>query len=83
MVEAKYLLKIKNASQKILANFFVSEVFIKIVIFSMLLMNLSVTHVFIKQIFRTVELAPPPSPSPSQGCAGDGVVVAFFSHKQL
>jgi hypothetical protein len=31
-------LKIKNASQKMLTNFFVSEVFIKDVIFSMLLM---------------------------------------------
>jgi hypothetical protein len=43
--------------------------------------NLCVTHVFIKQIFRAVELAPP-SPSPSQGCAGGGVVMALFSHKQ-
>jgi hypothetical protein len=32
------LKQIKNASQKILTNFFVSEVFIKNVIFSMLLM---------------------------------------------
>jgi hypothetical protein len=38
MIQAKYLLKIKNASQKILTNFFVSEVFIKNVIYSMLLM---------------------------------------------
>jgi hypothetical protein len=38
MVEAKYFLKIKNASQKILTNIFVQEVFIKHVIFSMLLM---------------------------------------------
>jgi hypothetical protein len=30
--------------------------------------NLSVTHIFIKQIFRAVELAPP-HPSPSQGFA--------------
>jgi hypothetical protein len=30
--------KLKNASQKILTNFFVSEVFIKNVIFSMVLM---------------------------------------------
>jgi hypothetical protein len=43
--------------------------------------NLSVTHVFIKEIFRAVELAPP-SPYPSQGFAGGGVVVALFSHKQ-
>jgi hypothetical protein len=41
MVEAKYFLKIKNASQKkILTNFFVSEVFIKNVIFRMLLMKI-------------------------------------------
>jgi hypothetical protein len=38
MIVAKYLKKIKNASQKILTNFFVSEVFIKNVIFSMLFM---------------------------------------------
>jgi hypothetical protein len=38
MVEAKYFLKIKNASQKILTNFFVSVVFLKNVIFRMLLM---------------------------------------------
>jgi hypothetical protein len=60
MGEAKYFLKIKNASQKILTNFFVSGVFIKNVIFSL--------H--------------PPSPTPSQGCAGGGVVVALFSYKQ-
>jgi hypothetical protein len=35
-------LKIKNASQKNLTNFFVSEVFIKNVIFSMLLMIIQV-----------------------------------------
>jgi hypothetical protein len=34
----KIFLKIKNALQKILANFFISEIFIKNVIFSMLLM---------------------------------------------
>jgi hypothetical protein len=40
MVEAKYKKKIKNSSQKILTNFFDSEVLIKNVIFStgMLLM---------------------------------------------
>jgi hypothetical protein len=38
MVEAKYFLKIKNALQKNLTNFFVKEVFIKNVIFSTLLM---------------------------------------------
>jgi hypothetical protein len=42
---------------KNLINVFVSEVLIKNVIFSWLLMR-SVTHVFIKQIFRAVELAP-------------------------
>jgi hypothetical protein len=42
MFEAKYFLKIKNASQKILTNFFVSEVIIKNVIFSMLLMIIQV-----------------------------------------
>jgi hypothetical protein len=57
--------KIKNASLKILTNFFVSEVFIKNVIFS-------VTHVFIKQIFRAVEVAPPPSPSPHRAVRGVG-----------
>jgi hypothetical protein len=35
-------LKIKNASQKNLTNFFVSEVFIQNVIFSMLLMIIQV-----------------------------------------
>jgi hypothetical protein len=38
MAEAKYFLKIKNASQKISTNFFISEVFIKNVIFNMLLL---------------------------------------------
>jgi hypothetical protein len=37
-IKAKYFLKIKNALQKILTNFFLSEVFIKNVIFSMILM---------------------------------------------
>jgi hypothetical protein len=46
--------------------------------------NLSVTHIFIKQIFRAVELTiTPSSPSPQQGCAGGGVVVALFSHKDV
>jgi hypothetical protein len=40
--------------------------------------NLSVTHVFIKQIFRAIEVAPP-FPLPPQGCSGGGVVVALFS----
>jgi hypothetical protein len=38
MVEAKYLIKFKNVSQKILTTYFVSEVSIKNVIFRMLLM---------------------------------------------
>jgi hypothetical protein len=42
--------------------------------------NLSLTHVFIKQIFRAVEVAPP-FPLPPQGCAGSGVVGVLFSHK--
>jgi hypothetical protein len=42
--------------------------------------NLSVTHSFIKQIFRAIEVAPP-FPLPPQGCAGGGVVVALLSHK--
>jgi hypothetical protein len=82
MASAKYFFKIKNALQKILTNFFVSEVFIKNVIFSACAFddNLSVTHVVIKQIFRAIEVAPP-FPLPPQGCAGGGLVVALFSHK--
>jgi hypothetical protein len=38
MPKAKYFLKIKNASQNILTNFFVSEVLNKNVIFNVLLM---------------------------------------------
>jgi hypothetical protein len=73
-----YKKKIKNTSQKILTSFFVSVVFIKKVIFIMLLMIIS-----IKQIFRTIDLAPP-CPSPSQSCAvcRGGVVVPLVSHKQ-
>jgi hypothetical protein len=37
------------------------------------------THVFIKQIFRAVEVAPP-LPLPPKGWAGVGVIVALFSH---
>jgi hypothetical protein len=73
---------IKNASQKILTNFLVSEVFIKKCHFQYVFDdNLSVTHVFIKKIFRAVEVAPPNFPLPPQGCAGGGVVVALFNHK--
>jgi hypothetical protein len=48
MVKAKYFLKIKNASQKNLTSFFVSEVFITNVIFGRYAFGdpLSVTHVF-------------------------------------
>jgi hypothetical protein len=42
--------------------------------------NLSVTHVFIKQIFRAVEVAPP-FPLPPQALQRGGVVVALFSNK--
>jgi hypothetical protein len=38
LLKQNIFLKIKNASQKIFTNFFVSEVFIKNIIFSMLLM---------------------------------------------
>jgi hypothetical protein len=45
--------------------------------------NLSVTHVFRKQIFRAIELAPPFTlPLTRLWCAVGGVVVALFSHKQ-
>jgi hypothetical protein len=48
--------------KKILTNFFVLEVFNKkMYAFDD---NLSVTHVFIKQIFRAVELTPPFPPPP-------------------
>jgi hypothetical protein len=40
MAKAKYFLKIKKGLQSIFKNFFVSEVYIKNVIFSMLLMIL-------------------------------------------
>jgi hypothetical protein len=39
--------------------------------------NLSVTPVFIKQIFEAVEQRPPPL-LPPHGCGGGGVVVAFY-----
>jgi hypothetical protein len=42
--------------------------------------NLSVIHVFIKQIFRAVALAPPFPLPPTQGCAGGGGEVALFIH---
>jgi hypothetical protein len=44
--------------------------------------NLSVAPVFIKQIFRAVEVAPL-SPRPPLGFAGGGVVVAFFQPQAM
>jgi hypothetical protein len=44
--------------------------------------NLSVNHVFIKQIFRAVKLATPFPLPPTGLCGGwGGVVVALFSHE--
>jgi hypothetical protein len=61
--------------QKILTKFLVSEVFIKNVIDSD--DNLSVTRIFIKQIFRAIELAPP-FPLPLTGlCRGWGSSGSF------
>jgi hypothetical protein len=40
MAKPKYFVKNQNALQKILTNFFVSEVFIKNVIFGMLLIKI-------------------------------------------
>jgi hypothetical protein len=42
--------------------------------------NLSVTYVFIKQIFRAAEETTP-DPLPPQCCAGGGVIVAIFNPK--
>jgi hypothetical protein len=42
--------------------------------------DLRVTQVFIQQIFRAVEVAPP-FPLPHSAVQGGGVVVALFSHK--
>jgi hypothetical protein len=64
--------------QKILTNFFVTEVFIKNVIFSMLTLN--VTHVFIKQIFKAVKLARP-FPLPLIGRAGGGDISGSFQRQ--
>jgi hypothetical protein len=74
MIEAKYFFKIKNASQKIYYKLFVSEVFIKKSHFQYAFDdNLVATHVFIKQTFRAVELAPP-FPLPLTGlCTVQGV----------
>jgi hypothetical protein len=68
MVEAKYFLNIKNASQKILTNFCFRGFHEKCHFQDAFDDNLSVTHVFIKQIFRAVE----PFPLPLQSCAGGG-----------
>jgi hypothetical protein len=53
-------------------TFFVLEFFIKNVIFSMLLM-ISVTC-FFKANLQGLRAGKPPSPSPSQCCAGGGVL---------
>jgi hypothetical protein len=83
MVEAKYFLKMNNASQKYLNKLVCFRGFhLKYNFQHAFDDNLSVTHVFIKQIFRAVVLLHPPSPSPSQGSAWGGVIVALFSHKQ-
>jgi hypothetical protein len=55
--------------KKSLTNFFVAEVFIKIIIFSMLLM---INHVFIKQIFSAVALEPTLRPPPTGLCVCRG-----------
>jgi hypothetical protein len=80
MSQAIYFFKIKNASQNILTSFFVSRVSKKNVIFSVLYDdNVSATHVFMKQIFRTAEKAPPsPShPPPTVLCKGWGSSGSF------
>jgi hypothetical protein len=64
MVDAKYFLKIKNASQKIFKGFH-NKCHFQFAFDD----NLSVTHAFIKQIFRAVELAPP-FPLPLTGLCG-------------
>jgi hypothetical protein len=62
-------LKIQNDSKKILTNFFCFRgVHYKCNFQYAFDDNLSVTHVFIKQIFRAVAPAPP-FPLPPQGCA--------------
>jgi hypothetical protein len=58
---------------------FVTGISHKNVIFNELMM---IILVFIKQIFRAVELAPP-SPSPSQGCAGGGIVYGSFQSETV
>jgi hypothetical protein len=71
-------LKIKNASQKNLYTLFCLRGFhLKCHFQYAFDDNLSITHIFIKQIFRAVDIAPPPLPP--HGCAGGGVVVALFT----
>jgi hypothetical protein len=72
--------KIKNASQKILKTFCFRGFYLKCHFHYAFDDNLSVTHIFIKQIFRAVEVEPP-FPLPQHGCAGGGVVVVLYSHK--
>jgi hypothetical protein len=69
-------LKIINDSQNIFTIFFVSEVFNKNVIFNVNFNdNSSVTHIFIKQIYRAAEQAPL---SPTWLCEGGGEVAVFI-----
>jgi hypothetical protein len=70
------ILKIKNASQKILTNFFVSEVFFKKCQFQYAFDD-KCNSGFLKQIFRAVQLAPP-FPLPLTGlCRGWGSSISF------
>jgi hypothetical protein len=73
MAYANYFLRIKNDSQNILTKF-VLEVFNKKCYFQYAFDdNLSVTNVFIKQIFRAVELAtPPPNKAVCRGWGRSG-----------
>jgi hypothetical protein len=72
--------KIKNASQNILQIFFGLRGFqVKCHFQYAFDENSSVTHVFIKQIFRAAEQAPPP---PTGLCRGQGTTGWFHPFKQ-